>query len=986
MKKMLIDASHEGELRVALIDQKRKLIDLHIERTSQQKKQSNIYKGKITSIEESLGAIFINYGENQRHGFLPFKEISQEYFLAEPKYKQQLTTQARKSEVSQRDDGKPCAENNATSNKDSQPDAIDITQDGTINENEAQQPITTNSKQIKTTENKSNEPFTADKDPAKIADNSQQIATNTTQASDSESATKDNTDKANNRYATAKKNSPSIRRTNNQAPINLKEILKVGQELVVQVEKDERGNKGAALTTYISLAGAYLVLMPNNSRAGGVSRRIAGNDRESLRDTIKQLNLPDSMGVIIRTAGVNQALEALQWDLEILMQYWEAVKQAAVAKAGPYLIHQESDVVIRSIRDHLKQDVGEIIVNEKDSYERAHQYLCSVRPEFSEQLKLHDGNLPLFTEYQIEKQIELAHKREIRLPSGGSIVIDHTEALISIDINSSRSTKGKGIEETAYHTNLEAATEIARQLRIRDIGGLIVIDFIDMNNNKHQKEVENRLRDAVKMDRARIQIGRISQRFGLLEMSRQRVGQSLRMTSHTKCPRCSGVGIIRTIESQTFALLHLIQEQAAKHAHQHFQLQLPVDVATYLINEKRAELSRIELNQQCHITVIPNPNLTSPNYTLKQNRINPDNSKRRLQASYKLLQIPRIKNKPLPSLTETKAEVPAVNPKIPTRHYPQKKNNEPGVFQKLWDKMRGIEQTPGKANISKKNSTQQRQPSGQPSNRRPNNTRSHQNKTNSRQQKRNTQNNQQRRQSAQNNQQRQLSLPNNPQRAQQDKNRRGTRANNQGNHRFQQPNPDDLTSQQLQNTINRLQEKPNNHMENNLEQMNTLSNHNVSLNNEKKEKKRNINKEIKIHKPGTNNQKIKQDVQHNKDSSQTVQAPSTATASAINKKTVKKPAKQSSGIKADTQKKADNATNKKTAQRLAPKPSLPDNQPINTAPPKNPKPKSAPTKNMKTPKPAQPLAAKNQPNLPNEINLKMPKSAASDKVVKNKDD
>ena len=804
---MLIDASHSGELRVALINEKRKLIDLHIERNSQQKKQSNIYKGKITSIEESLGAIFVNYGDNQRHGFLPFKEISHEYFLAEPKYKNETIALEKDNEQEQHAD-----QDNASFLIQTETDAH------------------TDIKKLQCTE--------AVTDANQPPHEDHQFNSDSTASAGAIEPCPE--DQKNDALACKKSHTP-IRRPTNQAPINLKEILKVGQELVVQVEKDERGNKGAALTTYISLAGAYLVLMPNNSRAGGVSRRIAGNERDSLRDTIKQLNLPESMGVIVRTAGVNQTLDTLQWDLEILMQYWEAIKQAAIAKAGPYLIHQESDIIIRSIRDHLKKDVSEIIINEEDCYHRANQYIASIRPEFQNQLKLHTSHLPLFTEYQIEKQIELAHKREIRLPSGGSIVIDHTEALISIDINSSRSTKGKGIEETAYNTNLEAATEIARQLRIRDIGGLIVIDFIDMNNNRHQKEVENRLRDAVKMDRARIQIGRISQKFGLLEMSRQRVGQSLRMSSHMKCPRCSGVGIIRTIESQAFALLHLIQEQAAKHAHQHFQLQLPINVATYLINEKRAELSKIELNQQCHITIVPNPNLESPSYILKQTRVDPNNSRQRLQASYKLLQIPKIKNKPPASLTDKKIEVPAVKPSIPSRELPTKKNNEPGVFQKLWDKMRGIDQSTEKTSYNEKHHT----------------TPSQQQHTHRSHKKHAVSKNQSRKPNKKNTSDSQSnSFHGSETKKPSNEKRNNRRANcsttRKPKHNIQQPNIEDLASQQLQNTISKLQDNPNAHVIHGFEQSNTSDTNKPIM----QKKRKNIQDRNTINKTKTNAKNI----------------------------------------------------------------------------------------------------------------------------------
>lgn len=636
MNKMLIDALQNGELRVAIINQKNQLIDLNIERNSQQKKQGNIYKGKITSIEPSLGAIFVCYDQNQRHGFLPFKRISPEYYLCEPKFKSATSEGSAPVELAEQDNTLQTSE--------------------PIAEATASQDIT---------------PSTDSSVPTAISDSS----------ADTNHSTPDREHDSRPRRQ---------KLPQHQVPLNLNELLKVGQELVIQVEKDERGNKGAALTTFISLPGAYAVLMPNNPQAGGVSRRIASTERESLRDTVKALNIPKEMGLIIRTAGVNKTTTDLQWDLDVLMHYWEAIKQAAIAKPGPYLIHQESDVVIRSIRDHLKETIHEIVVNEKDCYDKAHYYISQVRPDFIHHLKLYNGDLPLFSQFQIEKQIEMAHKRDIRLPSGGSIVIDHTEALISIDINSSRSTKGRGIEETAYHTNLEAASEIARQLRIRDIGGLIVIDFIDMSQTKHQRDVENRLKDAVKVDRARIQIGRISNRFGLLEMSRQRVGQSLRMSSHNQCPHCDGQGIIRTVESQAFTILHLIQESAAKHKHQHFQLQLPIDVATYLINEKRAELSHIELTHLCHITLIPNPGLQLPTYHMKQSKVNPETSQAHLKASYKLIQ--KIKNKPA-ILSNIADDTPAVSPEIPINRNPHKQSSSPGVFKQLWNKMLGLDES-----------------------------------------------------------------------------------------------------------------------------------------------------------------------------------------------------------------------------------------------------------------------------------------------------
>jgi len=418
MKRILINATQSEELRVAMVNGQL-LYDLDIEVPSREQKKSNISKGVITRIEPSLEAAFVNYGA-ERHGFLPFKEISRIYFGENAK--------------------------------------------------------------------------------------------------------------------------------DDQGRYNIKDAIKVDQELIVQVEKEERGNKGAALTSFISLAGRFLVAMPHNPRAGGVSRRIEGEDRDQVRKVMSELEMPKSMGVIARTAGVGRSTEEMQWDLDYLNQLWTAIEQAATDRKGPFLIYQESDIVIRALRDHYKSDVGEIIIDKQESYDRAHEFMSMVMPNAVNKLKLFDEKKPLFNRYQIENQIESAFNRTVNLPSGGAIVIDHTEALISIDINSARATKGSDIEETALNTNLEASDEIARQLRIRDLGGLVVIDFIDMMKNKNQRDVEQRLRRAVYDDRARVQIGRIS-RFGLLEMSRQRLRPSLGESSQIVCPRCSGQGTIRDVES-----------------------------------------------------------------------------------------------------------------------------------------------------------------------------------------------------------------------------------------------------------------------------------------------------------------------------------------------------------------------------------------------------------------------------------------------------
>ncbi|MCZ0759904.1 ribonuclease E [Vibrio diabolicus] len=482
MKRMLINATQKEELRVALVDGQR-LFDLDIESPGHESKKANIYKGRITRIEPSLEAAFVDYGA-ERHGFLPLKEIAREYFP------EGYTYQGR----------------------------------------------------------------------------------------------------------------PSI-----------KEVLTEGQEVIVQVEKEERGSKGAALTTFISLAGSYLVLMPNNPRAGGISRRIEGDERTQLKAALSTLELPQGMGLIVRTAGVGKSAEELEWDLNVLLNHWGAIKGAADSNPAPFLIHQESNVIVRAIRDYLRRDIGEILIDSNTIYERAKEHIQLVRPDFLNRVKKYEGEVPLFSHYQIESQIESAFQREVRLPSGGSIVIDPTEALTSIDINSARATKGGDIEETALNTNLEAADEIARQLRLRDLGGLVVIDFIDMTPVRHQREVENRLREAVRLDRARVQIGRIS-RFGLLEMSRQRLSPSLAEASHHICPRCSGTGVVRDNESLALSVLRLIEEEALKDNTAQVLAVVPVPIASYLLNEKRRSVNHIERIQEVKITVVPNSDMETPHF------------------------------------------------------------------------------------------------------------------------------------------------------------------------------------------------------------------------------------------------------------------------------------------------------------------------------------------------------------------------------------
>ncbi len=488
MKRMLVNATQEEELRVALVDGQ-KLFDLSIDLPSREQKKANVYKAKISRVEPSLEACFVDYGA-QRHGFLPLKEVAKEYFQQQP-------------------------------------------QGGRM---------------------------------------------------------------------------------------NIRELLKEGQEVIVQVEKEERGTKGAALTTFISLAGRFLVLMPNNPRAGGVSRRIEGEDRDQMREVMSQLQIPDGMGAIVRTAGVGRSVEELQWDLDNLKTQWDQIEAATKERPAPFLVFRESDAVTRSMRDYLSDDIGEVLVDDQGAFQKAQEYMQRFMPaDAQRKLKLYTDDIPLFTRFQIESQIESAYAHKVQLPSGGSIVIDYTEALVSIDINSARATRGADIETTATNTNLEAADEIARQLRIRDIGGLIVIDFIDMESAKNQREVEDRLRDAMKMDRARIQIGRLS-RFGLLEMSRQRLRPSLGESSHIVCPRCVGIGSIRSVESMTLAVLRLIGEELRKDRTARVIAQVPVAVATYLINEKREWLRTLEDKSTAELIIVPNENIQTPEYSIRRVR------------------------------------------------------------------------------------------------------------------------------------------------------------------------------------------------------------------------------------------------------------------------------------------------------------------------------------------------------------------------------
>jgi ribonuclease E len=550
MKRMLINATQAEELRVALVDGQR-LYDLDIEPTTREQKKSNIYKGRITRIEPSLEAAFVDFGA-ERHGFLPLKEISREYF---------------KTSVS----GRP----------------------------------------------------------------------------------------------------------------NIKDVISEGQEVIVQVDKEERGNKGAALTTMISLAGRYLVLMPNNARAGGISRRIEGDERNQIRDAMRNVTVASNMGVIVRTAGIDRSSEDLQWDLDYLTQLWDAIKGANDRRQAPCLLLQESNVVIRAIRDYLRQDIGEVLIDDKAVHQEALSFVQQVMPQYESKISLYQDNTPLFSRYQIEAQIETAFQREVKLPSGGSIVIDTTEALISIDINSSRSTKGADIEETAVTTNLEAADEIARQLRLRDIGGLIVIDFIDMTNNKNQREVENRVKSALEIDRARVQVGRIS-RFGLLEMSRQRLRPSLGETSGHVCPRCVGTGVVRDMRSLSLSLLRLIEEEAAKENTELVRAVVPLEVSTFLSNDKRQDLSNIEKRHKTQLQIIPNPNFQTPHFEVSRMRSD-DNKVDAVSFEISYEQELAVDN--APQVQKEAAAVQAISEKRAPAPTPKEKPVEPvkapGLFAKL---------------------------------------------------------------------------------------------------------------------------------------------------------------------------------------------------------------------------------------------------------------------------------------------------------------
>ena len=469
----------------------------------------------------------------------------------------------------------------------------------------------------------------------------------------------------------------------------IQDVMREGQELIVQVDKDERGNKGAALTTFISLAGRYLVLMPNNPRGGGVSRRVEGEERNELRDLIAQLEVPQGMSIIGRTAGLGRTLEELQWDLNYLLQLWRAIETASKQQGGAFLIYQESSLVIRAIRDYFHQEIGELLIDTDSIYEQARQFMSHVMPGNVNRVKMYRDDVPLFSRFQIEHQIETAYARQVPLPSGGAIVIDHTEAMVAIDVNSARATRGADIEETALRTNLEAADELARQLRLRDLGGLVVIDFIDMENPRNQREVENRLRDALRYDRARVQMGKIS-RFGLMELSRQRLQTSLGETSHIACPRCHGTGHIRSIESSALHILRILQEEAMKENTAAVHAQVPVDVATYLLNEKRSEFHAIESRMKVNVVLVPNIHLETPNYALTRLRHDELNQMEPLPASYQLMEQPAEAEKPaLPSSEprpqRPQAAVQGIKPEQPAPIPVQlPAPSKPSILQKIF--------------------------------------------------------------------------------------------------------------------------------------------------------------------------------------------------------------------------------------------------------------------------------------------------------------
>jgi ribonuclease E len=562
MKRMLINATQEEELRMAMVDGQR-LFDLNIELSASERKKANIYKGKITRVEPSLEAAFVDFGA-ERHGFLPLKEISSEYFV---------------------------------------------------------KPVESGSKP------------------------------------------------------------------------NIKDVLREGQDIVVQIDKEERGNKGAALTTFVSLAGRFIVLKPNKARSGGVSRRIVGSDRDLARKSLNDVEVPKGMSVILRTAGIDRSPEELAWDLENLLTIWTAILNVVLERKSPFLIYRESNAVVRALRDYLTTEIGEILIDDEQTYKEACEFVEQVMPHNLKKLKHYNDPVPLFTRFQIESQIESAFTHSVNLPSGGSIVIDHTEALVSIDINSARATKGGDIEATALNTNLEAADEIARQLRIRDLGGLIVIDFIDMGPQKHQRDVENRLREAVRQDRARVQIGKIS-RFGLLEMSRQRLRPSLGESSYLTCPRCSGIGTIRSVESLALAILRIIGEEARKERTAKVIAQLPVEVATFLLNEKRDWVQNLESRNEMQVVLVANPALETPHYDVRRVRDDQTELPENTGPSYELAEAAAEPETPQEILARKHIEPAAIAVMKPSKPAPKRKKESKGLFATIASLFSGEEEKP----------------------------------------------------------------------------------------------------------------------------------------------------------------------------------------------------------------------------------------------------------------------------------------------------
>ncbi len=590
MKRMLFNATQAEELRVAIVDGQ-KLIDLDIESAAKEQRKSNIYKGVITRIEPSLEAAFVDYGE-ERHGFLPFKEVSRSYF-----------------------------------------------------------------------------------------------------------------------------------REGADSRASIKEALREGQEIIVQVEKEERGNKGAALTTYVSLAGRYLVLMPNNPRGGGVSRRVEGDERAELREIMDALEVPGGMSLIARTAAIGRSAEELQWDLNYLTQLWTAIDGAAKSQNGAFLIYQEGSLVIRAVRDYFQPDIGEILIDTDEIYEQARAFMGTVMPANVSRVKRYSDDVPLFSRFQIEHQIESAYSRQVNLPSGGAIVIDHTEALVSVDVNSGRATRGSDIEDTALRTNLEAAEEIARQLRLRDLGGLIVIDFIDMESQRNQREVENRLRDALRYDRARVQTGKIS-RFGLLELSRQRLRPALAETSYIPCPRCTGTGHIRSTESAALHILRILEEESMKENTGALHTQVPVDVATFLLNEKRDDIAKIELRHKVNLLIIPNRHLETPQHEIVRLRHDQLNQEDHHLPSYRMASAPaepayappsaQTEGKPqrqeaaIKGITPDQPAPVAAEPR-PAAAKPEAKTDGKGFFRRILDWLAGDAEAPAAPAPAKARSNERRE-------------------------------------------------------------------------------------------------------------------------------------------------------------------------------------------------------------------------------------------------------------------------------------